>query len=98
MQKFLNTLPLLAIAGLIWFHFNQPNKDRFKRTKPPSQTESLCCEVVESLIYDGDTFRVRCDGRELKIRLCGIDAPEVKQSLGIEARNYLRSLTAKASN
>ena len=29
---------------------------------------------------------------------CGIDAPEIKQSLGIESRNYLGSLIAKASN
>jgi endonuclease YncB( thermonuclease family) len=39
---------------------------------------------------------VRCSGREQKIRLCGIDAPELKQILGIESRNYLRSLLAKA--
>jgi endonuclease YncB( thermonuclease family) len=96
MQKFINTLPLLAIAGLIWFHFQQPKSDRPKLAKPPSQTESLRCEVVANSIYDGDTFRVRCSGRERKIRLCGIDAPELKQSLGIESRNYLRSLLAKA--
>jgi len=96
MQKFINTLPLLAIAGLIWFHFQQPKSDRPKLAKPPSQTESLRCEVVKDSIYDGDTFRVKCDGREEKIRLCGIDAPELKQPPGIEARNYLRGILAKA--
>jgi endonuclease YncB( thermonuclease family) len=96
MQKFLNTLPLLAIAALIWFHFNQSNNDKPKLAKPPSQTESRRCKVVESSIYDGDTFRVRCDNREEKIRLCGIDAPEVKQPLGIESRDYLRSLVASS--
>ena len=30
-----------------------------------------------------------------KIRFCGIDAPEIKQKLGVEARDYLRSLIAK---
>jgi len=30
--------------------------------------------------------------------LCGIDAPETKQPLGIEARNYLRSLVAQAKD
>jgi len=99
MQKFINTLPLLAIAALIWFHyFQQPKSDRPQLAKPPSQTESLRCEVVANSIYDGDTFRVRCSGREQKIRLCGIDAPEVKQPLGIESRDYLRSLIAKVSN
>ena len=97
MQKFINTLPLLVIAALIWFHyFQQPKGDRPKLAKPPSETESLLCEVVKDSIYDGDTFRVKCDGREQKIRLCGIDAPELKQPLGIESRNYLRLLLAKA--
>lgn len=97
MQKFLNTLPLLAIAALTWFHFfYQPNDDKPKLAKPPSQTESLRCQVVEGSIYDGDTFRVRCDNQEQKIRLCGIDAPEAKQPLGIESRNYLRSLVASS--
>lgn len=98
MQKLLNALPLIAIAGLIWFHFQQTNSDRPKLARPPSQTESLRCQVVDGSVYDGDTFRVKCDGREQKIRLCGIDAPETKQPLGIESRNYLRSLIAIASN
>ena len=98
-QKLFNSLPLLAIAALTWFYFSQqPNKDQPKLAKPPSQTESLRCEVVKDSIYDGDTFRVECDGRQLKIRLCGIDAPEVKQPLGIESRNYLRSLVASSQS
>jgi endonuclease YncB( thermonuclease family) len=97
MQKFINTLPLLAIAALIWFHyFQQPKSDRPQLAKPPSQTASLRCEVIANSIYDGDTFRVRCSGREQKIRLCGIDAPELNQPPGIKARNYLRSLVAEA--
>jgi endonuclease YncB( thermonuclease family) len=97
MQKFVNALPLLAIAALIWFHyFQQPKSDRPKLAKPPSQTASLRCQAVENSIYDGDTFQVQCDGRKQKIRLCGIDAPEVKQPLGIEARNYLRALISSS--
>jgi endonuclease YncB( thermonuclease family) len=99
MQKFINTLPLFAIAALTWFHFfRQPNNDKPKLAKPPSETESLRCEVIGGSVYDGDTFKVKCNGRDQKIRLCGIDAPEIKQPLGIESRNYLRSLIAKASN
>lgn len=51
--------------------------------------------LVEGSVYDGDTLRVRrCDEQceELKIRLCGIDAPEKDQQLGIESRDHLRSL------
>jgi endonuclease YncB( thermonuclease family) len=75
MQKFLNALPLLAIAALTWFYFSQqPNNDKPKLAKPPSQTESRRCEVIGGSIYDGDTFGVKCDGREQKVPLCGIDA------------------------
>ena len=52
-------------------------------------------KVKPGSIYDGDTLRLIDSDRELKIRLCGIDAPELKQPLGIESRNYLRSLIAK---
>ncbi|MDB9529934.1 thermonuclease family protein [Oscillatoria sp. CS-180] len=30
--------------------------------------------------------------REIKIRLCGIDAPEIEQPMGIEARDHWRNL------
>ena len=43
-------------------------------------------------VYDGDTLRVVQGNEELKIRFCGIDAPEKKMPMGIEARDHLRSL------
>lgn len=43
-------------------------------------------------IYDGDTLRVRRGEEELKIRFCGIDAPEKGMPFGVEARDHLRSL------
>lgn len=52
-------------------------------------------QLVEGIVYDGDTLRVkRCEEQceELKIRLCGKDAPEKDQALGIEARDHLQSL------
>lgn len=55
-------------------------------------------EVVEKSVHDGDTLRVRSrDGAVLKIRFACIDAPELKQELGQESRNYLRSLVNEAS-
>lgn len=61
-------------------------------------------EVVENSVHDGDTMRVRSlrDGTSshanevLKIRFACIDAPELKQQLGQESRNYLRSLVNEA--
>ena len=49
-------------------------------------------QVKPGSIYDGDTLRVIRGSEELKIRFCGIDAPEKKQELGIESRDHLRSL------
>ena len=43
-------------------------------------------------VYDGDTLRVVRGNEELKIRFCGIDAPEKQMPMGIESRDYLRSL------
>ncbi len=44
-------------------------------------------------ISDGDTLSLRIDGRErMGIRLAGIDAPELDQPYGVEARRALASL------
>ena len=47
--------------------------------------------VKPGSIYDGDTLKVVRGDEELKIRFCGIDAPEIKQPLGVESRDYLRT-------
>ena len=47
--------------------------------------------IVESC-YDGDTCRVRIDQKTQKVRFSGIDAPELKQEFGKEARDYLKNL------
>ena len=66
-------------------------RDITSSTMPDSEVYRL----VEGSVYDGDTLRVqRCGEQceELKIRLCGIDAPEMDQPMGEAARNQLRSL------
>lgn len=56
-------------------------------------------EVVAKSVHDGDTLRVRSSqGQVLKIRFACIDAPELKQPLGEESRNYLRSIVSKGGN
>ncbi len=61
---------------------------------PTNEPNSIYGRVVPDSVYDGDTIRIvnRDNGEEIKIRFCGIDAPEMKQPGGIEARDYLRSL------
>ena len=70
------------------------------QTDPPAAPSpaSDLWQVVPGSVYDGDTLRVQRNGEELKIRLCGIDAPEKDQPLGIEARDYLRSLIDQSNN
>lgn len=62
----------------------------------PASTEWW--QLVPGSIYDGDTLRVARDGQELKVRLCGIDAPEMEQPGGVESRDHLRSLVAQGND
>ena len=60
-----------------------------------NEKQALKWQVKAGSIYDGDTLRVVRGNEEKKIRFCGIDAPEIKQPLGVQSRDYLRSLIAK---
>ena len=42
--------------------------------------------------HDGDTVRVRHNEKVERIRLSGIDAPEIQQPFGIQSRNYLENI------
>lgn len=54
-------------------------------------------EVIPGSVHDGDTLRVRLpNGQILKIRSACIDAPELNQLLGEEARNYLQAMINEA--
>ncbi|MGD1930973.1 MAG: thermonuclease family protein [Leptolyngbyaceae cyanobacterium] len=67
------------------------SRDITSNTMPDSEVYYL----VEGSVYDGDTLRVKRCGEQcedLKIRLCGIDAPEMDQPMSAAARNHLRSL------
>ena len=44
-------------------------------------------------VYDGDTITIALENQvQVEIRLYGVDAPELKQSFGKEAREYLLNL------
>ncbi len=44
-------------------------------------------------VHDGDSVHISPAGeKRIIVRLAAIDAPEIKQSQGLESRNYLRSL------
>jgi hypothetical protein len=46
-------------------------------------------------VHDGDTISVLHDGRALRVRLHGIDAPELGQAFGRPAKQFLSSLVFK---
>ncbi len=62
-------------------------------TSPPTNSEPWL--IKPGSMYDGDSLRLVRGNEELRIRLCGIDAPEKEMPLGIESRDYLRSLIAR---
>lgn len=39
-------------------------------------------------VSDGDTIRILKDGKEVRVRLAGIDCPEKKQAFGTQAKNF----------
>ena len=43
-------------------------------------------------VIDGDTFRIELGGEERRVRLMGVDAPELGKCLGIEAKEKLEEL------
>jgi endonuclease YncB( thermonuclease family) len=61
-------------------------------------TDQTLWRVVSKSVHDGDTLRVERLGETLKIRFCGIDAPELKQQGGVASRDYLRSLLNQSGN
>ena len=54
----------------------------------PSLCSADLIEGIVTKVYDGDTVTLSTGD---KIRLAGIDAPEIKQPFGIESRDALRS-------
>lgn len=106
MNKFISAIPLVAIAILGYYSFTKaqpvsllPENKTTDSSNPDMPTNLVEYEVVEKSVRDGDTLRVRAQsGEVLKIRFACIDAPELKQPLGEESRNYLRSIVSKGNN
>ena len=98
-------IPLLAVGAIAafgsvtkwtWPPLPEPLAEATSFLSPgPWVGESEQYQLVPGSIYDGDTLRVTDGSKEIKIRLCGIDAPEKEQPMGIEARDHLRSLIAQ---
>ena len=98
-KQIINGATLLIALGLIGYsQISRKQSVPTSANSPAVEKKNLeVWSVKPGSIYDGDTLRVVRGNEELKIRFCGIDAPEKKQKLGIEARDYLRSLIDKSN-
>ena len=103
MRKLLMSLPLILGLILVGAHSMRNSPDdsvtdagRVSRNEfrglPTANSE--LCSLKPGSVYDGDTIRVFCGNEELRIRFCGIDAPEIDQPEGIASRDHLRELIA----
>lgn len=54
-----------------------------------SRVEAVQCVITA--VVDGDTVKGLCAGEPSKIRLYGIDTPEIKQPFGIEAKAFVKA-------
>jgi endonuclease YncB( thermonuclease family) len=102
MKKLLNTLPLLIALLLLTYSCTRSPSNNTTSQNPVSSNVPKSSEVwsvaqTRDAIHDGDTIRLTNGSEELKVRFCGIDAPELKQPMGIAARDYLRSLVNKSN-
>lgn len=87
-------LGAIAVVGFIaalFLYPEEPIQPHTEKYFPSAETENGWW-VKPGSVYDGDTLRLVKGNREEKIRLCGIDAPELKQEGGRESRDTLRSL------
>jgi len=95
--KALPVLALVAIALSVGASQWSKSKPSAIASSPQLMEKSQNTEwgTVEA-VSDGDTLKVILAGKAVKVRLCGIDAPEKSQPLGIEAKAYLEKLVQNA--
>ncbi|NPA41123.1 MAG: thermonuclease [Aquificae bacterium] len=78
--KGISYLLVLAVVYAFYHLIGGQFKTETKQLpQQPQQGDRVPCTVVK--VYDGDTFKCRLqDGREVKVRLIGIDTPESKRN------------------
>ena len=96
----IKALPVLALVAIAL----SVGASQWGKSKPSAiasspqlmeKSQNIEWSTVEA-VSDGDTLKVILAGKAVKVRLCGIDAPEKSQPLGIEAKVYLEKLVQNA--
>ncbi|MFN4834339.1 MAG: thermonuclease family protein [Pseudanabaena sp.] len=104
MRKIFDTaIEISIIAAAIAFFMYQRNEQEISKRPSYEGNEAAIARPIRSedtqykicqttKVSDGDTIAVDCDGEKLKLRFCGIDAPESRQPLGAESKALLSKL------
>lgn len=74
-------ITLIAVISLV------VNFKLLAERKNPGETTYKVLEVI-----DGDTLKINSNGEERRVRLMGVNAPELTKCLGIEAKEKLKEL------
>ncbi|MDO4435936.1 MAG: thermonuclease family protein [Cardiobacteriaceae bacterium] len=92
-----DSLIIYAFAGTMMLYFSPSTQSALPTihwdSPLPAFRESERLSCTKLTVFDGDTIGAICSGQYLKIRLHGIDAPEMKQNpYGEHAQSALDSL------
>lgn len=86
---FISLASLAALSAAVWATDTHPDFGLFSECRHSASTFS-CVEVIDN--YDGDTFKVNIPkvhpllGREITVRVNGVDTPEMRSSDPCEVR------------
>ncbi|MDR2820420.1 MAG: thermonuclease family protein [Desulfovibrio sp.] len=69
---------------------SSPPRQQTQKKQPAQAQKSISGAVLR--VSDGDTISVRVEGREITVRLYGVDCPEKKQEYGPEAQEFVEDL------
>jgi len=99
-------LCLIGLAGVgVAQHWQSSSSGSLKERSPDGGQVLASLDQVKvpmseqwevTKVSDGDTLTVRKGSEEQKVRLCGVDAPEKAQPLGMEAKAKLQQLVDNA--
>ena len=98
----------LILGAILWFGFDylvgyaKPPSVEIEANNPDLTIDGQSVELVfrftGAAVLDGDSVRINGQGGEsFDVRLASIDAPELQQLFGFEAKQYLESLLRNQS-
>lgn len=101
LDNYLNVSMVLAFIAVAIYsqiteiqkRVNEPIKPVFAKPNPGQKYQAW---QLRSIV-NSDRLTVVRNGEEIEVSFCGISAPEERQELSVQARNYLRSLIDKGN-